>query len=100
MAAQARGVAVVAAAPGKVLRIREGVADVSVRQVGAAAVDAIGCGNAVAIDHGAGWLSAYCHMARGSVRVKAGDTVTTGQPIGKVGLSGLTEFPHLHFEIG
>jgi hypothetical protein len=99
MAAQARGVAVLAAAPGKVLRVRDGVEDVSARTVGVAAVDAIGCGNAVVIDHGGGWISGYCHMAKGSVRVKPGDAVTTGQPIGRVGLSGLTEFPHLHFMV-
>lgn len=97
MAAQARGVAVLAAAPGKVLRTRDGVDDISVRTVGVAAVDAIGCGNAVVIDHGGGWTSGYCHMAKGSVRVKPGDAVTAGQPLGRVGLSGLTEFPHLHF---
>jgi hypothetical protein len=97
MAAQARGVDVLAAAPGKVLRTREGVADVSVKTVGVEAVDAIGCGNAVVIDHGGGWRTGYCHMAKGSVRVKSGDVVAAGQPIGRVGLSGLTEFPHLHF---
>ena len=38
-------------------------------------------------------------MAKGSVRVKAGDQMTTGQPIGLVGLSGDTEFFHLHFTV-
>ena len=97
MAAQARGVDVLAAAPGKVFRTRDGVADVSVRTLGEESVNGIGCGNAVIIDHGGGWLTGYCHMAKGSVRVKSGDTVAAGQPIGRVGLSGLTEFPHLHF---
>lgn len=36
-------------------------------------------------------------MAKGSVRVKPGDKVAAGQRIGRIGLSGLTEFPHLHF---
>ncbi len=99
MAAQARGVAVLAAGPGTVLRVRDGVPDVSVQAVGVAAVNDIGCGNAVVIDHGSGWTSAYCHMAQGSLQVKPGDQVTAGQPIGRVGLSGLTEFPHLHFSV-
>lgn len=99
MTAQARGVAVLAAAPGKVLRVRDGVADVSARVVGAEAVTNIGCGNAVVIDHGNGWTSSYCHMAQGSVQVKPGDEVAAGQPLGRIGLSGLTEYPHLHFSV-
>jgi murein DD-endopeptidase MepM/ murein hydrolase activator NlpD len=38
-------------------------------------------------------------MARGSVAVKPGDAVKAGDRIGRVGLSGMTEFPHLHFTI-
>jgi hypothetical protein len=97
MRAQQRGVDVLAAAAGTVFRVRDGVADVAVTGATAAAVDAIGLGNAVVIDHPGGWRTAYGHMAKGSVRVKPGDKVAAGQPIGKVGLSGLTEFPHLHF---
>lgn len=36
------------------------------------------------------------HLRRGSVRVGPGDTVTRGEPIGRVGNSGYTRFPHLH----
>jgi hypothetical protein len=38
-------------------------------------------------------------MAKGSLRVKLGDQTVTGQSIGLVGLSGDTEFPHLHFTV-
>ena len=38
-------------------------------------------------------------MANGSLQVKPGDLVRAGQPLGHVGLSGLTEYPHLHFTI-
>jgi murein DD-endopeptidase MepM/ murein hydrolase activator NlpD len=99
MAAQARGVNVLAAADGTVLRTRDGVDDISSRVVGAENVTDIGCGNAVVIDHGHGWSSVYCHMAKGSVRVNPGDPVKAGQPVGAIGLSGLTEFPHLHFTV-
>lgn len=99
MAVQARGVDVLAAATGRVLRLRDGVQDISVREVGVAAVSPIGCGNAVVIDHGGGWQTSYCHMAQGSVRVKEGEEVAAGQPVGRVGLSGLTEFPHLHMGV-
>lgn len=96
MAAQKAGVNVLAAAPGRVSRLRDGVADISVKTVGSAAVSGQECGNGVVIDHGGGWETQYCHLANGSVVVKVGDTVTTGQPIARVGLSGNTEYPHLH----
>jgi murein DD-endopeptidase MepM/ murein hydrolase activator NlpD len=99
MAAQQRGVDVLAAAPGKVARLRDGVPDVSVRTRGLGAVSGQECGNGVVIDHGDGWETQYCHLAQGSVKVKVGDTVKAGTPIGRVGLSGQTEFPHLHITV-
>lgn len=98
MTAQQAGVDVLAAADGRVLRRRDGMADVSVREAGgAAAVKGSECGNAVIIEHADGWQTQYCHMARGSLRVEAGDRIKAGQVIGRIGLSGLTEYPHLHF---
>lgn len=99
MAAQRRGVAVLAAAPGRVARLRDGVADISIREPGAPPVANAECGNGVVVDHGEGWETQYCHMARGSIGVKVGDTVAAGAPVGRVGLSGNTEFPHLHFTV-
>jgi hypothetical protein len=99
MAAERRGVAVLAAADGQVLYARDGVADVSVKTIGQKAVDGVGCGNAVNITHANGFHTVYCHMARGSVLVKPGERVKAGQPIGRIGLSGLTEYPHLHFSL-
>jgi hypothetical protein len=99
MEQQRRGVAVLAAAAGTVWRVRDGVTDISVREIGQAAVDRIGCGNAVVINHAGGLRTGYCHMAKGSILVKPGDHVDAGTPIGKVGLSGETEYPHLHFAV-
>jgi hypothetical protein len=99
MAAQRRGVAVLAAAPGRVARLRDGVADISVRAAGAPSVVNAECGNGVVVDHGNGWETQYCHLAKGSIGVKIGDTVATGAPLARVGLSGNTEFPHLHFTV-
>ena len=99
MAGQKRGVDVLAAAPGRVARLRDVEPDVSVRTTGVEAVANKECGNGVVIDHGDGWETQYCHMAMGSIRVKPGDVVTAGTPIGKVGLSGQTEFPHLHITV-
>lgn len=97
MRAQQAGVEVLAAASGRVLRRRDGIVDSSVREVGRDSVKGSECGNAVVIEHGGGWETQYCHMARGSLRVEVGDRVEARQPIGRVGLSGLTEYPHLHF---
>jgi hypothetical protein len=95
--AQRAGVNVLAAAKGRVLRVRDGVPDMSVRERGMGAVEGQECGNGVVIDHGDGWNTQYCHMAQGSLTVKPGDEVQASQPLGRVGLSGLSEYPHLHF---
>jgi murein DD-endopeptidase MepM/ murein hydrolase activator NlpD len=51
------------------------------------------------IDHGKGWESQYCHLAKASLRASPGDAVVAGQPIGQIGMSGASEFPHLHLTI-
>lgn len=99
LAAQRTGVAVLAAAPGVVSRLRDGVADVSVKTIGLAAVDGTECGNGVVVDHGDGWETQYCHLAQGSLVVDQGETVAAGQPLAQIGLSGQTEYPHLHFTV-
>ncbi|MFC3079028.1 M23 family metallopeptidase [Phenylobacterium terrae] len=99
LAAQKRGVDVLAAAAGTVLRVRDDMPDVSVRQSGTGAVDGRDCGNGLVIDHGGGWETQYCHMAQGSLRVQPGQTVAAGEPIGRIGLSGMTEYPHLHITV-
>ena len=99
MAAQRSGVDVLAAAPGRVLRVRANVPDQSVRLTSREAVQGAECGNGLVIDHGAGWETQYCHMARSSIPVRPGHTVEAGQVLGRVGLSGLTEYPHLHFTV-
>ncbi len=95
----ARGVEVRAAAAGVVEAVRDDVPDVSVAQVGRAAVAGRECGNAIRLAHGDGWTTWYCHLRRGSLLVKQGDRVAAGQPIALVGLSGDTSFPHVHFDV-
>jgi murein DD-endopeptidase MepM/ murein hydrolase activator NlpD len=96
---QKQGVEVLAAASGRVLGGRNDMADVSIRTVGKAAIAGKECGNGAIIEHDGGWQTQYCHLAKGSVRIKPGDQVKAGQPIGLVGLSGDTEFFHLHFTV-
>ncbi len=54
-------------------------------------------GNAILIDHGAGWQTLYGQLSR--IEVKQGDCVASGAPIGKVGSTGLSSGPHLHYEV-
>jgi len=95
-AALRRPFAALATAPGKVVQVINNQPD---HRFEAGAYSALSCGNAVMIDHGGGWVSQYCHLAEGSVRVQNGDIVQSGQPIGFVGSSGGTSFPHLHYAI-
>lgn len=91
------GVPVRAAASGTVRGVRDGMADRLYTPEMAEALDGRGCGNGVAIRHEDGWETQYCHLRRGSIPVRAGDTVARGDILGEVGLSGRTEFPHVEF---
>jgi murein DD-endopeptidase MepM/ murein hydrolase activator NlpD len=93
------GVTVLAAADGVVKATRDGMADVSIRDTGGDAVAGREAGNGVLIDHGGGWETQYSHLRSGSVSVAPGDPVSAGTPLGLIGLSGQTEFPHLHFTL-
>lgn len=97
--AAARGVDVLAPAAGVVAAVRDGEPDGAFLQGGMAAIGDRECGNGVRIDHANGWSSQLCHMRQSSLRVAVGDTVQAGQAIGLVGLSGHTQFNHLHITL-
>jgi hypothetical protein len=99
MAVQKQGVNVLAAAKGVVRNLRDGVDDISIRAANAPDISGRECGNGVVIVHANGWETQYCHMAKGSLAVKSGQAVEAGTVLGRVGLSGDTEFPHLHFSL-
>lgn len=99
LAAMRAGVQVRAAASGTVKGVRDGIADIAVTTGGRSAVAGRECGNGVLIEHAGGWQTQYCHLRRGSVRVRPGQAVRAGEGLGQVGLSGDTEFPHLHLAV-
>jgi len=99
MVLERRGLNVLAAAPGTVLRLRDDMPDISIRDEAAGAVAGRECGNGLVIAHADGWETQYCHMRQGSLAVHAGQQVAAGTVLGKVGLSGDTEFPHLHITV-
>jgi hypothetical protein len=52
-------------------------------------------GNAVYLDHGLGLITAYFHLS--STDVRQGDLVEPGQLLGRVGSTGRSTAPHLHW---
>jgi murein DD-endopeptidase MepM/ murein hydrolase activator NlpD len=78
------GTAVVATAPGTVVLSNQSSL-------------VAGFGNYIEIDHGNGIITRYAHL--GELKVYYGQRVTRGQVIGKVGSSGGSIAPHLHYEV-
>lgn len=56
-----------------------------------------GFGNYVVIQHPNGTQTLYAHAS--SILVSPGDHVVQGQTIAKIGMTGLTTGPHVHFEV-
>jgi hypothetical protein len=89
----AHGQPIVAPAPGTVVFARDGEPETEPGEKGK------GGGNGVIIDHGFGEYSALWHMIPGSVTVKVGDHVEWGRELGRVGNSGRSTQPHIHFHV-
>lgn len=98
-AAMEAGVTVLPAAPGVVTALRDGMPDTGLSDGFDATLDGRECGNGLVIDHGGGWETQYCHLKNGSLAVKKGQRVSLATPLGDVGYSGRTEFPHVHLAV-
>ncbi|HEU4423190.1 MAG TPA: M23 family metallopeptidase [Pilimelia sp.] len=90
---------VTAVAPGRVVAARDGVPENTPPSPPAdPTVDDL-AGNFVIQDIGGGHFALYAHLQVGSVRVKPGDRLDRGQPLGRVGNTGNSSEPHLHFHV-
>ena len=90
---------ILAPADGVIVKARDGMHDAPF--VGTFWMDCLArniAGNTVLIKHADGEYCLLAHLRRGSVCVKAGQTVKQGQEIGRCGHSGNSSEPHLHFQ--
>jgi murein DD-endopeptidase MepM/ murein hydrolase activator NlpD len=55
--------------------------------------------NVVSIDHENGEMSVFLHIQKGSLQVKHGDSVRAGKVLARVGNSGMSKAPHLHYQL-
>ncbi len=94
-----RGVAVIAAAPGKVIKIRDGLPDAHYGLFGKEGVRGLERGNTIVIQHQDDYKTIYSHLKRGSALVTEGQFVARGEPIAALGMSGLTITPAVQLEV-
>ena len=94
------GVPIYAAGSGRVAATHDGEPDNrSFDQAELATRETARGGNYVVVDHLNGEFSWFGHLKRGSVSVKIGQQVKQGEVIGRMGASGDSLFPHLHYEL-
>lgn len=86
---------VVAPADGVVVVAEDGVVDNAPNR----AVGGNLYGNLIVIDHGTDEFTLLGHLKQGSVSVKPGERVKAGQRLARVGNSGMSTEPHLHFQL-
>lgn len=87
---------VLAPAAGTVLAAHDGVPDTPIGERGGWRNP---CGNHVVIGVGSGEFLFLCHLQPGSVSVVAGESVVSGQPLGRAGNSGRSSQPHVHVHL-
>lgn len=90
------GLPILAPAAGVVVSALDGVAD---NVPGETNRSGHAAGNHVVIDHGNGEHSLLAHFRQGSVRVRPGERVAPGAPLGLCGNSGNSSEPHLHVHL-
>ena len=79
--------------------LRDGIPGIAYTPARATELVGKECGNGVVIAQDQSWETQYCHLKQGSISVKVGDAVPVGNVLGKIGLSGRTQFPHVHISV-
>lgn len=90
---------VLAATAGKVVGVQNGLPDGPIDFELAPREAADAGGNHVVVALGNGIYAFYAHLIPGSVKVRVGQRVKVGQPLGLLGNSGNSNAPHLHFQL-
>lgn len=93
------GADIYAAASGKVVGMLDSLPDQPPGELPSGATIVTAGGNHVVVDMGDGRFAFYAHMVPNSITVKEGDFVQRGQVLGRLGNSGNTDAPHLHFHV-
>ena len=91
------GAPLLAVAEGTVVRAVDGKPDIAPGAPPILATPEDFAGNSVVLRIGPGVFAVYAHLQQGSVRVRVGQHVRAGQQLGRLGNSGNTTSPHLHF---
>jgi murein DD-endopeptidase MepM/ murein hydrolase activator NlpD len=95
----AYGSKVLAVADAQVVVSKDGIPDNSPGSIAVKISKETLLGNFVVLRLGSGRLAVYAHLKPGTVLVKAGDSVLRDQEIARVGNSGNSDAPHLHFHV-
>jgi hypothetical protein len=99
----AYGEEVYAVADGRVVAVKDGIPDNTLSPEGFRPAVPIAletlAGNSITLELGGGQFAFYAHLKTGSLRVKAGDRVQRGQALARIGNSGDSRKPHLHFQV-
>lgn len=93
------GQPLLAVADATVVRVVSDQADIAPRVLPQLERLDLATGNAVVLDLGDGVFALYAHMQQDSATVQVGDRVHKGEVIGRLGNSGNTSEPHLHFQL-
>jgi hypothetical protein len=93
------GAEVLAVGSGRITGIKDGIMENKPMSLAVPITLETVAGNFVTLDLGGGRYAHYAHLQPGSLRVKVGDRVKTGQVLGLLGNSGNSDAPHLHFQI-
>jgi hypothetical protein len=90
---------VFSAAPGRVVRVQDGLPEQTPGRLPEGQTVETAGGNHLVVDIGGGRYAFYAHLQPGSLRAEVGDRVATGQVLGLLGNTGNTDAAHLHFHV-